>query len=67
MKVKLTKEQIELLEQGSVIYNKFYFLPFWFEKTTEPDVFIAYHLDKSLPKELLYAINHQRNPDLFLM
>lgn len=45
-----------MLKEMSTIINAdgktYYFMPYWFEKTAEPDVFIVHNLEHSLPSNL---------------
>lgn len=56
MKVTLTKEQEDLLKMGTVI-GDYHYLPFWFKKGEEWEVF---GLDY-IPNELKEIIERKRN------
>lgn len=59
------KESERLLQElASVIHahgKTYYFMPYWFEKTDEPDVFIVHSLEQSLPGNLQEVILNNRN------
>jgi hypothetical protein len=64
MKLKLTKEQIDLFDQlGTVVVvpsnEIYYYLPFWFKKTEVKNVFDVITFEE-LPKEVLETINDLR-------
>lgn len=54
----------EMLIYLSTIINTdgktYYFMPYWFEKTDEPDVFIIHSLEQSLPGNLQEVILNNR-------
>jgi len=52
--IETTKEIETLLNSGTCINEKYYYLPFWFEKT-DSGTFKVHGLD-SLPKELVQMI-----------
>jgi len=59
---RLTKSQVGLLGMGTQLVsgNKTYcFLPFWFEKITEDNIFKIHRLGE-LPEELKHLINYFR-------
>jgi hypothetical protein len=47
-----------LITSASVVDNKYYYLPYWFEK--DGDEFIMHHME-NLPPELVTAVNTLRN------
>lgn len=67
MKIKLTEEQVELLDNhGAIITteniegkNTYQFLPFWFKKTDDKNVFELLLFEK-LPGDLLESIKDER-------
>ena len=65
MKIKLTKEQVDLLLQGSILQKGdviYCHLPYWYKGTIGGDEFEVYFPDK-LPEELLEGIKVERNGD----
>lgn len=58
-KLLLTEEMEQFLNMGSVIDGKYYFLPFWFEKTDEKGIYIEHSLEK-LPEKLKKQIINLR-------
>ncbi len=61
-KAKLPDEMITFLEQSaSIVDEKYFFLPFWFEKL-EDGMFEMHHLDK-LPPDLKLVVNGKRGLD----
>jgi hypothetical protein len=34
----------------------YYFIPYWWQATDDPNVFIAHHLDGELPEDLVTAL-----------
>jgi len=40
--------------------KKFYYIPYWFESTDNPNEFVAHHLDGELPEELIAALESLR-------
>lgn len=64
-KVKLSKEQADLLNDMGTIVNTadggvYRFLPYWFKESKEDGVYESFLLGH-LPDELVDAINHIRN------
>lgn len=62
MNIKLTKEQIELLNTGNIINTvnkKYYYLPFWFEEDKDNN-FKILNFD-SLPNELIEIIKEKKD------
>ena len=65
MKIKLTKEQVDLLLQGNVLEKNgviYCHLPYWYKGVVGGDEFEVYHLDK-LPEELLDGLIAGRKGD----
>ena len=61
MRVKTTRRRTigTLLERtGSAVDNKYYYLPYWFEKTDD-NCFIMHSMEE-LPKELINLIKERR-------
>lgn len=62
MKVKLTKDQIDLLRNSGTVIDstdEYIHLPFWFVSTDEEDVFDMIRFEK-LPSEVVEIINDIR-------
>ena len=63
MKIKITKEQQDLLNTGSVVITPedetYLYLPFWYKKTEDEDLFEIISPEK-LPEDLVKAINIMR-------
>ena len=63
MKVKITKEQQELLNTGTIVSTPenvaYYYLPFWYKKTEDEDVFEIIPLGK-LPDDLVKLLKDER-------
>lgn len=58
---KLNDETVSFLKSNATILNEeYYFLPFWFEATDDPNVFELHHLDGKLPQELEDVIGKNR-------
>ena len=63
MKVKITKEQQELLNTGTIVSTPenvtYHYLPFWYKETEDEDVFEIIPLGK-LPDDLAKMIKVER-------
>jgi len=62
MKIELSKEAQELLETGTCINGKYYYLPYWFEKIGN-NIFTVYSFEK-LPNEIKSIIINHRLPGI---
>ena len=62
--IKITKEQLEFLETGTMIYGpnglKYYHMPIWFKETPEEGIYETYSFDK-LPEEFKEGIENIRH------
>lgn len=62
--VVLTVEQEETIEQHANMVEvggrKYFFIPYWFEKTDKPGKYILHSLEHSLPAQLEEVIKSNR-------
>ena len=63
MKIKLSNDQVEFLETGTVFVGpngfKWYYMPFWFKETEEKGTFEELSFDK-LPEDFKKVIRERR-------
>lgn len=60
-KITLTPATEQLLQScGHVVNGKYFFLPYWFEKTDTEGVYKLHNLDSELPAELKEFIEKNR-------
>ncbi len=65
MKIKITKEQLDLLNIGNVINTneeKWYYMPFWFKQSGDDFEIISF---EKLPKEIKDILNDKKEPNKY--